>query len=53
MIVDGIRTLRDSRAIAKRLAELVSDWAVDEETLRSHLPPGFRPQSLLKDAEKA
>ena len=53
VIVDGIRTLRDSRNVAKQLAELVSDWTVNEETIRSILPCQFRPQSLLKDGEKA
>lgn len=53
VIVDSIRTLRDSRYVAKRLAELVPDWTLDEEILRSILPCQFRPQSLLEDGEKA
>lgn len=52
VIVDNIRTLRDSRNVAKRLAELVPDWAADEETLRSKLPCSFRPQSVLEDGER-
>ena len=52
LILDGIRTLRDCRKAAKRLGEVLSDWTPEPQALRELLPAGFRPRSVLQDAEQ-